>query len=219
VICSPINGVVLTREVEPGQTVAASFETPVLFTLAEDLTHMELHVNVDEADIGQIKVGQDATFSVDAYPDRTFQAQITQTRFGAKTTDGVVTYETVLKVDNADLSLRPGMTATADIIVMKIENVLLVSGSALRFQMPTEQSVNKNGGIMSSILPHPPAREIKQKEISLSGKEQQVWILKDGQPTPVSVTTGATDGIMTEILKGNIESGTQLIVDTIRKGK
>ncbi len=108
VIRSPINGVVLTRSVEPGQTVAASFQAPVLFTLAEDLTQMELHVDVDEADVGQVKEGQEATFTVDAYPDRTFPARITQVRYGSKTVDGVVTYKTVLKVDNSDLCPAAG---------------------------------------------------------------------------------------------------------------
>ena len=133
IIRSPINGIVLTRNIEQGQTVVASFETPVLFTLAEDLTQMELHVNVDEADIGQVKEGQDAVFTVDAYPDRKFEAQIRQIRYGAETVDGVATYETVLKVDNTDLFLRPGMTATADIIVMKVDDAMMISNSALRF--------------------------------------------------------------------------------------
>jgi HlyD family secretion protein len=106
-IKSPINGIVLTRSIEPGQTVAASMTTPVLFTLAEDLTKMDLHVNVDEADIGKVLEGQKATFTVAAYSGRTFEARITQARFGSSTTSGVVTYETVLKVDNADLFLRP----------------------------------------------------------------------------------------------------------------
>ena len=105
-IHSPIDGIVLTRSVEPGQTVAAAFQAPVLFTLAEDLTQMELHVDVDEADIGQVKEGQEAEFNVAAYLDRTFRAKIVQTRFGSQTVDGVVTYETVLAVDNTDLSLR-----------------------------------------------------------------------------------------------------------------
>ncbi len=115
VIKSPIDGIVLARSIEPGQTVAASFTAPVLFTLAEDLAKMDLHVNVDEADIGRVLEGQSATFSVAAYPNRTFDALISQARYGSSTTSGVVTYETVLKVENPDLSLRPGMTATADI--------------------------------------------------------------------------------------------------------
>lgn len=221
VICSPIDGIVLTRNVEPGQTVAASFETPILFTIAEDLTQMELHVNVDEADIGKVKEGQDATFSVDAYPDRTFHAQIIQIRYGSQTVDGVVTYETVLKVDNTDLSLRPGMTATADIIVMKIENAVLVSGSALRFKMSAVQEEKKNnGGLVGTLLPRPPSRDSKPKESNLGGSnQQQVWAIKDGQPVEFSVTTGATDGVMTEIVDGDIEPGMPLVVEIINKGK
>ncbi len=220
VICSPIDGIVLTRNIEPGQTVAASFETPVLFTLAEDLTKMELHVNVDEADVGQVKEGQDAEFTVDAYSNRTFKAKIIQTRYGSETVDGVVTYETVLKVDNNDLCLRPGMTATADITVLKIENAILVSGSALRFKMTSEESKkNNSGGLVSTLLPHPPSQS-KQKENTISsGNQQQVWALKDGQPIAVGVTTGATDGVMTEILEGDIEPSMSLITDIISKGK
>jgi HlyD family secretion protein len=221
VIRSPINGIVLTRNIEQGQTVAASFETPVLFTLAEDLTQMELHVNVDEADVGKVKEGQDAVFTVDAYPDRTFKAHITQIRYGAETVDGVVTYETVLKVDNTDLSLRPGMTATADIIVMKVENALIVSNSALRLEMPKEPNNKKNnGGLVSAILPHPPGRESKPKENTVSsGSQHDIWILKDGQPVPVSVTTGVTDGVNTEIVNGDVEPGMSLVVDVINRGK
>jgi HlyD family secretion protein len=129
-IRSPINGVVLTRSVDPGQTVAASMTTPVLFTLAEDLTKMDLHVNVDEADIGKIAEGQKATFNVAAYPGRTFDAKIIQARYGSSTTSGVVTYETVLRVDNADLALRPGMTAPADIIVKNVKNALLADAAS-----------------------------------------------------------------------------------------
>jgi HlyD family secretion protein len=134
VIYSPINGIVLTRSVEPGQTVAASFQAPVLFTLAEDLSMMELHVDVDEADVGQVQEGQRAVFTVDAYPDRSFPAHIRQVRYGSKTVDGVVTYETILVVDNSDLSLRPGMTATADIVVKEIENTILIPNAALRYK-------------------------------------------------------------------------------------
>ncbi|MBL7154600.1 MAG: efflux RND transporter periplasmic adaptor subunit [Phycisphaerae bacterium] len=221
IIRAPINGIVLTRNIEQGQTVAASFETPILFTLAEDLTEMELCVDVDEADIGQVKEGQDATFSVDAYPNRTFQAQIIQTRYGAQTVEGVVTYETVLKVDNTDLSLRPGMTATADIIVMKIEKAVLAPNSALRFEMTEEDDKTANGGgLVNAILPHPPRRESKQKESAISSSnQQQVWVLKGGQPVAVPVTTGATDGVRTEILSGEIKPGMSLIVGVISRGR
>ena len=220
IIRSPIDGVVLTRSVEPGQTVAAAFQAPVLFTLAEDLTQMELHVDVDEADIGQVKEGQEATFDVDAYPDRTFKATITQTRYGSKTVEGVVTYETVLKVDNSDLSLRPGMTATADITVKKVEGAVLVPSAALRFAPPVQEAKEPSRGLLSAMLPRPPMRMSKPRENETgNGKEQRVWILKDGQPVAVPVTIGATDGVMTEVVSGNVTPGTALVVDVAARGR
>ena len=219
-IYSPINGIVLTREIEQGQTVAASFEAPVLFTLAEDLTKMELHVDVDEADIGQVQEGQDATFTVDAYPDRTFQAKIQQIRYGAQTVDGVVTYETVLTVENSDLSLRPGMTATADITVNKLENVVLVPNNALRFSPPEQQQMGQRGkgrGLIGAIMPGPPGRGgMKQKPEEQEDKTgKKVWALVEGNLMPVEIEIGSSDGIMTEIKKGNIEPGMELVTDTL----
>lgn len=217
VIKSPINGIVLTRSIEPGQTVAASFTAPVLFTLAEDLTKMDLHVNVDEADIGKVQEGQKALFSVAAYPNRTFEAEITQARYGSSTTSGVVTYETVLKVNNSDLSLRPGMTATADITVKKLENVVLIPSAALRFSPPVKQVEKKSsGGIVGSLLPRPPRQEEKQREESGSNKQQkQIWTLKDGRLSPVSITIGASNGGLTEVTSGDIQPGTEVVTDTI----
>ena len=220
VIRSPINGIVLNRSVEPGQTVAASFQAPVLFTLAEDLTQMELHVNVDEADIGKVKEGQKATFSVAAYPNRTFEARITQARYGSSTTSGVVTYETVLKVNNSDLSLRPGMTATADITVKKVENAILVPSTALRFTPPVHEEKKPSTGLVGSLLPRPPSSASKHGEDATANKKQQrVWTLKDGQLSAIPVTVGSTDGIMTEVVTGDIKHGMALVVDTINVGK
>ncbi len=220
VIHSPIDGIVLTRSVEPGQTVAAAFQAPVLFTLAEDLTQMELHVDVDEADIGQVKEGQEAEFNVAAYLDRTFQAKIVQTRFGSQTVDGVVTYETVLKVDNTDLSLRPGMTATADITVQKLENALLVPNAALRFSPPAQGPKRPSRGLVGMMLPGPGRFNRPQEPVVDTNKRQQtVWVLKDGQPTAVPVTIGATDDVETEILSGEIQPGMQVIIDTMGTGR
>jgi HlyD family secretion protein len=222
VIRSPINGIVLTRSIEPGQTVAASYETPVLFTLAEDLTKMELHVDVDEADIGKVQEGQEATFTVAAYPNRTFEARITQVRYGSSTTSGVVTYETVLKVNNSDLSLRPGMTATADITVKKVENAILIPSAALRFTPPVQEQKKEkkpSGSLVGSLLPRPPKSESKQGEdVSTNKKEQRVWILKDGQLSAIPVTIGSTSGSMTEVVTGDIKPGMALVVDTISVG-
>jgi HlyD family secretion protein len=218
VIHSPIDGVVLTRSIEPGQTVAAAFQAPVLFTLAEDLAQMELHVDVDEADVGQVKEGQDATFSVDAYPNRTFSARITQTRYGSKTVDGVVTYETVLKVDNTDLCLRPGMTATADITVKKVQDAVLVPGAALRFTPPVQAAKASSRGLLGALLPRPPAPQSKPQEKVINGK-QQVWTLKEGQPVVIPITIGATDGVMTEVLQGEVQPGTVLVTDVAAVGR
>lgn len=214
VIRSPINGIVLVRNVEPGQTVAASLQAPVLFTLAEDLTQMELHVDVDEADVGQVKEGQGATFTVDAYPDRTFQARITQVRYGAKTTGNVVTYETVLKVDNGDRSLRPGMTATADITVNKVEEAILIPNAALRFTPPAQKRPTSRAGLLSSLLPRRPGRQVAgRKTLGGDTKGQRIWLLSGGHLTPIRITTGATDGAMTVVTSGNLEVGTPLVVN------
>ncbi len=221
VIRSPVNGVVLTRNVEPGQTVAASFQAPVLFTLAEDLKQMELHVNVDEADVGKVQEGQKATFSVSAYPNRTFEARITQARYASTITSGVVTYETVLKVSNTDLSLRPGMTATADITVKKVENAILIPSAALRFTPPKSSNKAKSSdSLISKLLPRPPRPATKQRdETSDNNRQQRVWILENGQLSSVSITTGSVGGGMTEVVDGDIQPGMEVVVDTISVGK
>lgn len=214
-IKSPINGIVLTRSVEPGQTVAASLQAPVLFTLAENLAQMELHVDVDEADVGQVQTGQQATFTVDAYPDRNYPAEIAQIRFGAKTTNNVVTYETLLTVDNSDLSLRPGMTATAEITVTRMTDTLLVPNAALRFDPKLQERARSGGTVLSKLMPRPRWRPERPKEGGQNpGRMQQVWILGEGgQPVSVPVTIGLTDGTSTQILEGEIQPGLELVVD------
>jgi HlyD family secretion protein len=219
VIRSPINGIVLQRQIEPGQTVAASLQTPVLFVLAESLAQMELHVAVDEADVGQVKEGQEATFTVDAYPNETFPAKIVQVRSAPKTVEGVVTYETVLSVNNNDLMLRPGMTATADITVNKLENVLLVPNAALRFTPPVpEKSGDKSGGLVGQLMPHRP-RHNRQPAESLKRGEQRVWILRDKVPVAVPIKVGATDGRVTEVMSNNLEPGQAVLVGTASERK
>jgi len=217
-IRSPISGIVLKRKMEPGQTVAATLDPPVLFTLAEDLTKMKLIVNVDEADVGHIQEGQNATFSVAAYPNRTFEARIIQARYGSTTTSGVVTYETVLEVDNSDLSLRPGMTATADIVIKNIEKALLIPNVALRFTPPVQQEKKPSGGLVSSLLPHPPAPETQQPENTGSRKQQRVWTLRNGELLPIPVTIGATSGGMAEVVAGEVQPEMAVVVDTVNSG-
>lgn len=213
-IKSPINGIVLTRSVEPGQTVAASLQAPVLFTLAENLAQMELHVDVDEADVGQTQTGQAATFTVDAYPERKYPAEIKQIRFGAKTTNNVVTYETLLTVDNSDLSLRPGMTATAEITVTRVADTLLVPNTALRFEPKLQEKPRGGGSILSKLMPRPPRRPERPKEPGgTPARSQQVWTLVDGRPVAVPVTIGLTDGVSTQIVAGELRAGMELIID------
>ncbi len=215
VIISPINGVVLTRNVEPGQTVAASFSAPLLFTLAQDLKEMELLVDIDEADVGSVQKGQEAAFTVDAYPDHEFPAAITQVRYGSETVDGVVTYKAVLRVDNSELLLRPGMTATAVIRVKNIQNALLVPNAALRFVPPVVEEKPRSGGsVMQSLLPHPRRQKTKTSNAPKSnGKEQKVWTLCNGQLTAVPFTKGISNGVMTEVTDGELEPGMELVTD------
>ncbi len=215
VIRSPIDGVVLTRDVEPGQTVAAAYQAPTLFTLAADLTKMELHVNVDEADVGQIREGQKATFSVAAYANRTFEAQIVRANYGSTTTSGVVTYETVLKVNNPDLLLRPGMTATADIVVKQIDNAVLIPTSALRFSPPVQEEKKQSRSLISAMMPRPPRSDNKQVKDNANQKQHRVWVLHNGQLAPVSITIGSANGGVTEVTAGDLKPGMAVVVDTV----
>ncbi|MEN6544295.1 efflux RND transporter periplasmic adaptor subunit [Parvibaculum sp.] len=200
IIRSPIDGVVIERDVEPGQTVAATFETPTLFTLADDLRHMELQVKVDEADVGQVLVGQKATFTVDAYPNRRFEAEIEKVRYASTTTNNVVSYVAVLTVDNSELLLRPGMTATAEIVTAEKKDALLVPNGATRFTPPNEKA---------------PEARVSEKGIV----EKYVWVLKDGKPVAVPLQLGLTNGQKTEILAGDIAPDAVVITDVKTKGK
>ncbi|MBI3771395.1 MAG: efflux RND transporter periplasmic adaptor subunit [Gammaproteobacteria bacterium] len=210
-IRSPIDGIVLKRNIEPGQTVAASLQAPVLFTLAESLSQMELHVSVDEADIGQIHVGQIATFTVDAYGDRSFPAKIIQVRLAPQTTGGVVSYETVLALDNKDLALRPGMTATAQVMVEQIHDALLVPNAALRFTPPVTQAKEQRS-LLDQLFPRWGRRD-RNEQAQGKNKQKQVWLLQNNVPTPVDVKTGASDGRMTQVTTGELQPGTALLVD------
>ncbi|ODU51364.1 MAG: efflux transporter periplasmic adaptor subunit [Thiobacillus sp. SCN 63-374] len=216
-IRSPINGVVLSRQVDPGQTVAASFQAPVLFKLAEDLTKMELQVDVDEADVGQVKAGQKATFSVDAWPGREYSAVITRVGYGARQAEGVVSYLTVLDVDNDDFSLRPGMTGTADITTLIRENALLVPNAALRFTPAPPDAAEKQSGssVMGALMPRMPRQARKAKPTPNAGGTQRVWVLQDGEPVALDVKTAATNGRVTEVTGGALKAGMQVITEAL----
>lgn len=218
-IRSPIDGIVLNRDVEPGQTVAASLQTPVLFTLAENLSQMELKVAVDEADVGQVAAGQSANFTVDAYADRTFPATIAQVRFAPETVNGVVTFAALLTVDNGELALRPGMTATAEILVREEHALLLVANAALRFTPPQPQAERSGPGLVDLLLPKRPRSAKRQTETGKrSVREGRVWILRDGEPAPVTFRIGLTDGTMTQMLDPALAPGTEVLVD-VRRAK
>lgn len=211
VIRSPINGVVLARKVEPGQTVVAAMTAPVLFSLAEDLTKMELQVKVDEADVGSVKLGQPASFTVSAWPVRNFPATLLRVGIGSTITDNVVTYKTVLAVANDDLALRPGMTATARIVTADRKNVLLVPNGALRFTLSTAVEAAPDG-LVSKILPRPPPSR-KQQATATKSDPQRVWVLRDGQPVAMPVQVGVSNGRQSEILGGELKTGMAVITD------
>jgi HlyD family secretion protein len=213
-IRSPIDGVVLTRTVDPGNAVAASLQAVTLFTIAEDLTQLRLQVSVDEADVGSVQVGQQASFTVSAYPGRRFPARVTRVAFGSTITENVVTYVTYLNVDNRDLSLRPGMTATATITATERQGVLLVPNTALRFtpSAGTPAAASGGTGIVGSLMPRMP-RSGQRRAGSDGASARQVWVLRDGAPVAVPVTPGISDGRMTEVSSEQLKEGMQVITD------
>lgn len=217
-ICSPINGIVLSRNVDPGQTVASSLQAPVLFTIAEDLGKMEVQVDVDEADVGKVREGQSASFTVDAYADKKFQAKIKELRFGSLVVQGVVTYKAVLTTDNSKLLLRPGMTATAEIVVEEVAQALTVANAALRFSPPNTQPKADNRSFLRKLLPGPPRRRAASPK-QPTGSGRMVWVFEGGELKSIPVTIGSTDGQRTQILKGDVKPGQKLIVDMTTKKK
>ena len=208
-IYSPIDGIVISRSVDVGQTVAASLSAPIIFTIANDLTKMQIDANVAEADVGAVDVGQNVDFTVDAFPNRTFQGKISQVRNAALTVQNVVSYDAVIDVKNDDLKLKPGMTANTSIIVARRENVLKISGGAFRFRPPEaadSQSKPESG------KPSDPKRPLGKKPDRRS--ERTVYLLRDGNPVPVQIKAGISDGIFTEILEG-LNEGDQVIIASV----
>ncbi len=238
IIRSPVSGVVLARQVDPGQTVAASFNTPTLFVIAQDLSQMKLEVAIDEADVGQVKLGQRATFAVDAFPGRTWPATITRVDLGSNltvsaasssstTTTGtaatgqVVSYAADLTVANPGLDLRPGMTATADIVTSEKKDVLLVPNAALRFRPTTGGAGAEQGGGIAGSLTFRPRRGQRPERSATVGRgaQQTVYVKgEDGKPQPVTVVTGDTNGRMTEVIGGNLKPGQLVITGQLASG-
>jgi HlyD family secretion protein len=212
-IRSPMDGVVLSRAVDPGNAVAASLQAVTLFTLAEDLTRMKLEVNVDEADVGLVREGQRARFTVSAYPHRSYPAVIRRVSYGSTTKDNVVSYVAELSVDNQDLTLRPGMSATSSILATERTDALLVPNAALRFApdlgaQPTEPS---GSGIVSRLMPRPPRSGQRRQVGTNTAAARQVWVLENGQPVAVAVTPGVSDGRMTEVTDTQLKPGMLVI--------
>jgi HlyD family secretion protein len=216
-IKSPMDGVVLARLVEPGQTVAASLQSPVLFTVASDLTKLLLYVDVDEADIGKLREGQEATFTVGAWPSRKFSSQVVSVHNLPTAGQTVVTYQAVLSVDNKDLLLRPGMTATANIVISDRKDVLVVPDAALRYTPPAPA---KEKPASSPLMPMPMApraggqrRQFPKAEGTLSAAQGVVWLLENGQPKRTVVEIGGSDGQFTEIVSGPLKDGSLVVTD------
>ncbi|MHC1698180.1 MAG: efflux RND transporter periplasmic adaptor subunit [Geobacteraceae bacterium] len=205
-IRSPVDGVVISRNVDVGQTVAASFQTPTLFTIAQDLTKMQINTSVDEADIGKVQVGQPASFTVDAYPEIQFKGVVSQVRIAPIITQNVVTYDVVIIVENKDLKLKPGMTANVSIEVMRKDAVLTIPSAALRFNPEDAGELAKQRSSVQSQLP---------------GKilSQKVYLLKEAKPVAVPVQTGISDDTHVEIVAGELRPGHEVIVDQVQAKK
>ncbi len=201
-IRSPVDGIVVSRDVDVGQTVAASFQTPTLFTIAQDLTKMQINTSVDEADIGKVQVGQTAVFNVDAYPETQFSGVVSQVRIAPMITQNVVTYDVIITVDNRDLKLKPGMTANVSIEVMRKDNVLNIPTAALRFRPAADGEETER---------QPP----RWRSGTAGTSGQRVFVLKDGKPVPVPVQTGTTDNSHVELVGGSLRAGQEVIVEQI----
>ncbi|NPU86341.1 MAG: efflux RND transporter periplasmic adaptor subunit [Syntrophaceae bacterium] len=208
-ILSPVDGTVISRSIDVGQTVAASFQTPTLFNIAQDLTRMQIDTNVDEADIGKVKVGHPVTFTVDAYPESPFQGEVSEIRNAPITVQNVVTYDVVVKVANPDLKLKPGMTANVSIIIDRRTAALKVPNAALRFR-PADR---EGKGAASTA-----ARTKEGKEGREAGRGQAVWVLEGRTPKRIAVAAGISDGQVTEIVSGDLKEGQDVIVEAAGAG-
>ncbi len=203
VVVSPIDGVVLDKKVDVGQSVVASMQIPILFTLAQNLTKMQVVVSVDEADVGNVKENQRVTFSVDTYPSKTFEGKITQVRMNSQIVNGVVTYETLVEIDNSQMLLRPGMTVSADIVTKVIKDNFLIPNSAFRFSPDTKNETTSRKYVFS---PH--VKDDDKQE----NQKTYIWILKDGKAVQVAVEVGESDGIYSVLTSNNIDQSSEIIV-------
>ena len=222
VIRSPVDGIVISRNADVGQTVAASLSAPTLFTIANDLTRMEVHTNVDEADVGNIREGQDVSFTVDAHPNRRFRGKVHQVRNAPQVIQNVVTYDAVVRINNKELLLKPGMTANVQFLVSEKEDVLTIPNMALRFKPPEEKNEAQD------LLRQEQGRAaplVGQRRTSRSGgtggggggegrrvREVKIYVVKDGKAQPVEVQAGITDGSKTEVIAGTLNENDPVII-------
>jgi len=197
-IVSPVDGTVVSRNVDVGQTVAASFQTPTLFLIAQDLTKMQVDSNASESDIGYVKEGQKATFRVDAFPDRDFEGVVAQVRQAPITVQNVVTYDVVVAVENPELLLKPGMTANVNVVTASKAKAVRVPIDALRFAPAGEPPAD------SAALDGAP------------GQQTRVWVLENRKVTPVTITTGLSDGTWVEVAEGDVHAGDRVVTDEVR---
>jgi HlyD family secretion protein len=214
-IISPVDGTVVARNITIGQTVAASFQTPTLFLIAQDLTKMQVDTNVSETDVGNAKVGQKASFTVEAYPHRTFWGTVSQVREAPITVQNVVTYDVVVSVENADLALLPGMTANTRIITDERSDVLRVPLRALRFAPQGVERAKPGADGPGQAREKPGADGGRGPEHAKHQSDANVWVLRDGQPTRVPLKTGLTDGTFAEVVSGEIGPDNQVVIDEV----
>ena len=217
IIRSPVDGVVISRAIDVGQTVAASFQTPTLFTIAQDLTKMQIEVSVDEADISRIQLHQKASFTVDSYPELTFRGEIVQIRSAPVITQNVVTYIVVVNVDNSDLKLMPGMTANVSVEVAKKDDVLKLPPAALRFKPKTKNAdiKDKNPADRTGTSAKRPAGGGKGVPGKGKGRSQQVYLLKEGKPVASPVKTGIANNSSIELTESDLKEGDEVIIEQI----
>jgi HlyD family secretion protein len=220
VIRSPVDGIVISRSVDVGQTVAASLQAPTLFTIANDLTKMEVHTNVDEADVGNIHEGQDVSFTVDAHPNRRFRGNVHQVRNAPQIIQNVVTYDAVVRINNKELLLKPGMTANVQFLVSEKEDVLTIPNMALRFKPPEEK--NETQELLRQEQSRTAAPRVGARRTSRTGgatstaaprgRSVKVYLLRDGRPQPLEVQVGITDGSRSEVIAGELKENDPIVI-------
>ena len=209
-ICAPMDGIVLDSDATLGKSVGVSGDA-VLFTLAQDLSQMELQLDVDEADIGKVAVGDPASFTVEAYQGQTFPAEVSALRYAPQTIDGVVTYPTLLSIDNAAGLLRPGMTASAEITVDAVADALLIPNAALRYAPPVVAAKERRSGLLGMLFTRPPSNAAASAPAVLADGSRAIWVLRDKVAVQVGVMTGMTDGDFTQVVSGDLAPGDQVI--------